>query len=176
MAIFITRVKRMRLSNRDVRELKEIYPHMRPVLEEAEVVEVVLLFGDNSLYLIDGEPLFLKTVVKDVGEVIVPTLFFVHKSTKSKLFPQYPRAVVDAGAIKPIVNGADVMRPGIRELVGEFNRGDVVSDEKGRVIAVAVALFSKAEIVQMQKGKVLLNIHHLGDKLWQISLELAKKA
>jgi len=168
----------MRLSNRDVRELKEIFPHMRPVLEEADVVEVVLLSDDSSLYLIDGEPLFLKTVVKDLGEVIAPTLFFVHKSTRANSLPQYPRAVVDAGAIKPIINGADVMRPGIRELVGEFGRGDVVlvSDEKGRVIAVTVALFSKAEILQMQRGKVLLNIHHLGDRLWKISLELAKKA
>ena len=168
----------MRLSNRDVRELKEFFPQMRPVLEEAEVVEVILLSGDSSLYLIDGEPLFLKAVVKDIGEVVAPTLFFVHKSTRATLLPQYPKAVVDAGAIKPIINGADVMRPGIRELVGEFGRGDVVlvSDEKGRVIAVTVALFSKAEILQMQRGKVLLNIHHLGDKLWQISLELAKKA
>jgi len=166
----------MRLSNREVRELREIYPHMGPVLEEAEVVEVVPLSGDSSLYLIDGEPLFLKTSVKDVGEVVAPTLFFVHKSSKAKLLPQYPRAIVDAGAVKPIVNGADIMRPGIRELVGEFGRGDVVfvADEKGRVIAVAVALFSKPEIVQMQKGKVLLNIHHLGDKLWQTSLELQR--
>jgi|GEM_PF-3731485 len=39
----------MRLSNREVRELREIYPHMGPVLDEAEVVEVVPLSGDSSI-------------------------------------------------------------------------------------------------------------------------------
>jgi RNA-binding protein, containing PUA domain len=85
--------------------------------------------------------------------------------------------VVDAGAVKPIINGADVMRPGIKELLGDFGKDDVVfvTDEKGRVIAVAVALYSRQEMEQMQKGKVLINLHHLGDKIWQTSLELVKE-
>ncbi len=50
-----------------------------------------------------------------------------------------------------------------------------VADEKGRVIAVAVALYTRQEMEQMQKGKVLINLHHLGDKIWQASLELVKE-
>jgi PUA domain protein len=112
-----------------------------------------------------------------VGEYLVPTLFLIHKSAKGKSLPPYPKVVVDAGAVKPIINGADVMRPGIKEFLGDFGKDDVVfvTDEKGRVIAVAVALYSRQEMEQMQKGKVLINLHHLGDRIWQASLELVKE-
>jgi len=170
-------VRRIRLSNREVRELREANKFMAPVLEGADVVEVAQLSEREHLYLVDREALFLKIAHKDVGEYIVPTLFLIHKSAKGKSLPQYPKVVVDAGAVKHIINGADVMRPGIKEFVGDFGRGDVVfiADEKGRVIAVAVALYSKQEMAQMQKGKVLINLHHLGDKIWQASLELVKE-
>ena len=170
-------VRRVRLSNREVRELRETIKFMEPVLEGADVVEIAQVSEKEHLYLIDNEPLFLKTAHKDVGEYIVPTLFLIHKSPKGRLLPQFPKAVVDVGAVKHIVNGADVMRPGIKEFTGDFNKGDVVfvADEKGRVIAIAAALYSKQEILQMQKGKVLINLHHLGDKIWQMSLELVKE-
>jgi RNA-binding protein, containing PUA domain len=79
----------------------------------------------------------------------------IHKSARGKSLPQYPKVVVDAGAVKRIINGADIMRPGIKEFIGEFNKGDVVFvvDEKGRVIAIAVALYSKQEMVQMERAR-----------------------
>ena len=169
-------MKRIRLSNREIRELREANRLMAPVLEGADVVEIVPLSEREHLYLVDGEALFLK-IIHNVGEYLVPTLFLIHKSAKGKSLPPYPKVVVDAGAVKPIINGADVMRPGIKEFLGDFGKDDVVfvADEKGRVIAIAAALYSKQEILQMQKGKVLINLHHLGDKIWQISLELIKE-
>jgi RNA-binding protein, containing PUA domain len=169
-------VKRIRLSNREIRQLRETNRFMAPVLEGADVVEIVPLSEREHLYLVDGEALFLK-IHKDVGEYLVPTLFLIHKSAKGKSLPPHPKVVVDAGAVRPIINGADVMRPGIKELLGDFGKDDVVfvTDEKGRVIAVAVALYSRQEMEQMQKGKVLINLHHLGDKIWQTSLELVKE-
>jgi PUA-domain protein len=169
-------VKRIRLSNREIRQLREANRFMAPVLEGANVVEIVPLSEREHLYLVDGEALFLK-IIHNVGEYLVPTLFLIHKSAKGKSLPPYPKVVVDAGAVKPIINGADVMRPGIKEFLGDFGKDDVVfvTDEKGRVIAVAVALYSRQGMEQMQKGKVLINLHHLGDKIWQTSLELVKE-
>jgi PUA-domain protein len=169
-------VKRIRLSNRELRQLREANRFMAPVLEVADVVEIAPLSEREHLYLVDGEALFLK-IIHNVGEYLVPTLFLIHKSAKGKSLPPYPKVVVDAGAVKPIINGADVMRPGIKEFLGDFGKDDVVfvADEKGRVIAVAVALYSRQEMEQMQKGKVLINLHHLGDKIWQASLELVKE-
>lgn len=170
-------MRRIRLSNKEVRELRAANKAMAPILEKADVVEVAQLSEKESIYLIDGEPLFFKVAIPDLGDVIAPTLFLIYKSSKASLLPTYPKAVVDAGAVKRIVDGADVMRPGIKHLDGDFEKGDIVfvTDEKGRVIAMSVALFSRAEIEQMQRGKVLINIHYLGDKIWRASQELAKK-
>lgn len=167
-------MRRVRLSNKEVRELKELYSFMAPYLEEADVVEVMQISESTSMYLIDGEPLFVKISTSE-GEYVAPSLFLIHKSPRGKSLGPFPRAVVDPGAVKAIINGADVMRPGIRGFEGDFKKGDVVlvADEKGRVIAVTAALYSRGEIEQMQKGKVLLNLHYLGDKLWKASLDLA---
>ncbi len=174
---YISIVKRVRLSNRDVRELREVWKHMSPLLEEADVVEVIQLRERLSLYLIDGEPLIFKTEEEALGEVAVPTLYLIHKSNKASLLPQFPKAQVDGGAVKPIINGADVMRPGVRQITGEFKKGDVVFivDEKNRVISIACALYDRGEIEQMQRGKVFVNLHHLGDDIWRLSLELVKE-
>lgn len=170
-------MKRVRLSNKEVKTLKETYSQLAPVLEGADVVEVVQISENSALYLVDGEPLLLKATTGELGVFIVPTLYLIHKSQRGRLLPNYPRAVVDPGAVARIVNGADVMRPGIQQFIGDFNKGDVVlvADGKGRVIAISVALYPRAEMEQMQKGKVLLNVHHLGDKIWDLSLKLVKE-
>jgi PUA domain protein len=83
---------------------------------------------------------------------------------------------VDDGAVPHIVNGADVMRPGIKEINGDFGDGDVVliRDLKGRYIAIGVSLVSASEMRSITKGKVVKVIHHLGDRLWHLSQELLK--
>ncbi|ABL88806.1 RNA-binding protein, containing PUA domain [Pyrobaculum islandicum DSM 4184] len=170
-------MKRTRLSNREIKELRETYNFMTSILEEADVVEVAHVSEKQHIYLVDGEPLFLKVSEGELGVFVVPTLYLIHKSSKNRLLPQYPKAVVDQGAVVRIIKGADIMRPGIKSFVGDFNKGDIVfvTDEKNRVIAISVALYSKSEIEQMQKGKVLINLHHLGDKIWEISLKLVKE-
>jgi PUA domain protein len=54
--------------------------------------------------------------------------------------------------------------------VGEFNRGSVViiRDMRNRPIGVGIALFSSQELREVQRGKVIKNIHHMGDKLWSL--------
>jgi malignant T-cell-amplified sequence len=100
--------------------------------------------------------------------------------TKDSFFPflgsaealaLFPGAVVDEGAIRFLVNGADVMRPGIRSFDdwGEAGRVVVVREEKkGRSIAVGAAAVSSAEARTMTKGSSLKNIHHVGDRYWNL--------
>ncbi|MEM4510206.1 MAG: RNA-binding protein [Pyrobaculum sp.] len=168
-------MRRARLSNREVRELREIYNYMSPFLDNAETVEVMKISDNIDIYIIDGEPLFSKFITNE-GEYVVPTLYLIHKSQRGGQLKPFPKVYVDQGAVKPIINGADVMRPGIKKFEGDFNKGDIVfvADEKGRVIAVASALYTRGEVEQMQKGKVLINLHYLGDRLWKASLDLVK--
>jgi PUA domain protein len=81
----------------------------------------------------------------------------------------FPRVIVDMGAIRFVCNGADVMAPGIVE-VDEFDEDAlvVVRDvTHGKALAVGKAKKSSAEIIRDKKGKVIQNLHYVGDKLWE---------
>ncbi len=103
------------------------------------------------------------------GESFVP--FLGSQTTLGK----FPTATVDEGAIKFLLNGADVMRPGIRALDdwGEAGRLVVVKEEtKGRPITVGSAAVTSAEAKGMAKGICLKNLHHLGDRYWNLHKSL----
>ncbi len=82
-----------------------------------------------------------------------------------------PGVVVDEGAVKFITNGADVMRPGIVDFRGEFKKGDIILVYTVKLpfpIAVGEALYDLKEMKEMERGKVVKNIHHLGDDLFKL--------
>lgn len=82
-----------------------------------------------------------------------------------------PSATVDEGAIKFMLNGADVMRPGIRSLEpwGAAGKTVVVKEEKkGRAIAIGRSVVSSEEAQSMSKGVCLKNVHHVGDRYWDL--------
>jgi malignant T-cell-amplified sequence len=81
----------------------------------------------------------------------------------------FPSAVVDEGAIRFLLNGADVMRPGIRKMDewGPAGRMVVIKEErKGRAIAVGPSSVPSSEALGMTKGSCVKNVHHVGDRYW----------
>ena len=75
------------------------------------------------------------------------------------------------GAVKFIVNGADIMRPGIVEIEAGILKDELVSiidKNNQKTLAVGIALFSSAEMKGMSLGKVIKNIHYVGDELWKM--------
>jgi malignant T-cell-amplified sequence len=88
-----------------------------------------------------------------------------------KALALFPSAYVDEGAIRFILNGADVMRPGIRRFDewGEAGRLVVVREEKKeRGIAVSTSQVTSGEAGPMKKGSCLKNIHYVGDRFWAL--------
>jgi PUA domain protein len=99
------------------------------------------------------------------GESFFP---FLGSQATLALFPQ---AYVDEGAIKFLLNGADVMRPGIRKFDdwGDPGRMVVVREEKkGRAIAVGPSSVASSDAQGMTKGGCIKNVHHVGDKYWNL--------
>lgn len=83
----------------------------------------------------------------------------------------FPAAVVDEGAIKFMLKGADVMRPGIKsfEPWGAAGKTVVVKEEKkGRSIAIGQSTVNSEEAQSMSKGVCLKNVHHVGDRYWDL--------
>jgi PUA domain protein len=75
------------------------------------------------------------------------------------------------GAIPYVCKGADVMAPGIKEVRGEFEAGEliVVRDvNHSKALAIGKALVRSDEMRGMGKGKAIKNLHYVGDKLWQV--------
>ena len=113
-------------------------------------------FEDKELYLFDESIEF----VKDENG-IYPFL-------GGSYLDSIPKVVVDMGAIRFVCNGADVMAPGITE-IGSFDEGDLVvirDINHGKALAIGIANKSSADIEASKKGKVIKNLHYVGDKLW----------
>ena len=124
---------------------------------KAEKVEIAE-FEDLILYLFDDKIEF----IEDANE-LYPVL-------NSKYIDQLPSVIVDMGAIPYVCNGADVMAPGIIEL-DDFNEGSqvVIRDvNHKKALALGKAKKSSKSINESRKGKVIENLHYVGDKLWGI--------
>lgn len=87
---------------------------------------------------------------------------------------KYPVAksfvTVDMGAIKFVINGADVMGPGIVDADGDIQIGDYVwvRDEKNKKpLAVGRALITGNEMKEKKPGKAIKSLIYVGDKLWK---------
>jgi len=95
----------------------------------------------------------------------VPTLRFLQTQAILKTI------IVDMGAIKFLIGGADVMRPGIVEINEAIAKDEVIAilDKNNRKpITVGIALYSGAEMKLLASGKVIKNIHYVGDKIWSV--------
>jgi PUA domain protein len=88
-----------------------------------------------------------------------------------KVLELLPSAVVDEGAIRFLLNGSDVMRPGIRDFDDWGGSGSMVvvkEEKKGRAIAIGLSSVSSSEASEMTKGSCLRNLHHVGDRYWAL--------
>lgn len=90
-----------------------------------------------------------------------------------KYLQSHPHALktitIDMGAVKFIVNGADLMRPGIADMDPTITKAEVITiiDQKNKKpIAIGIPLYEGLEIQSLTAGKVVKNIHYVGDNLW----------
>lgn len=144
------------------RAISEI-PGMNEVFQRRkislQVLEVPLRGDIAKVYYLQDSPILIELP----DGRLIPFLTAVEK-----LRLPIPKVVVDLGAVKPIASGADVMGPGIKEVEGNFNPGDLVAvvDEKLKaVIALGIAQRSSDEA--KERGKTIKNIHHAGDTIWR---------
>lgn len=112
-----------------------------------------------EIFICNGKPLLVRS-----GGELFPTLAF------EEVFPFISRIVVDMGAVPYVCKGADVMAPGVVSIKGEFEENDlllVVDERHGKPLAIGVALFNSQAMKNVKHGKIVKNVHHVGDKLWK---------
>ncbi|MEM0084960.1 MAG: DUF1947 domain-containing protein [Candidatus Methanomethylicia archaeon] len=159
--------KRHLLSGKNSREIinkiRELYPELyKKVIATYNNPQIeYLLFDKFEVYVIERSPIILKLQ----ENLFIPTINILNDKVKEIL----PKVVVDDGAIRHIINGADVMAPGIIEIKDFFNENEIVQIVECNhniTIAIGKALFSSTMIHTIKHGKVIRNLHHVGDKIW----------
>ncbi len=150
---------RKQLSNSEIREIRRKLGLDYGLTEIIPPTAQVTLI-DNLILMIDDEPLFFSYKGR-----WAPTVRLLLRSNFLK------EIVIDKGAIRFILEGADVMRPGIIGFHEEIKQGElvaVVDEVHHKPIAVGEALQSAMEIKLATKGPMVKTIHYVGDRLWTI--------
>ncbi|MBD3229155.1 MAG: RNA-binding protein [Candidatus Lokiarchaeota archaeon] len=123
---------------------------------KVEIAEIEDLF---IVYITDGE-----FILFEMDGVLIPSLKAI---LNNKL--DLPKVVVDTGAIKFVVNGADIMRPGIVQIDDDIEKGSyikIVDENYNKALAIGKSLYNSDVMKKMEKGRVIKNIHHINDKIW----------
>ena len=127
-------------------------------------IEELELENGDKIFLINSTPLFCM-----VDNIIIPTLFSKSKS-------ELPFAVVDEGAVPHILNGADVMAPGIISFPSNISEKSIIliKSTKGESIAIGEVLEEPYKKLNNKKGKVIKNLHYKNDKIYVLCINLIR--
>ncbi|MEA1944030.1 MAG: RNA-binding protein [Euryarchaeota archaeon] len=120
-------------------------------LLKTNVQDIILVDGEPMIFMPDHEPFLTVKGALDTN-------------------PEERIVVVDAGATRFVVNGADVMRPGIVSADPDIRIDDlviVVEELHGKALAIGVALVSGSDMIG-DSGKVIKTIHYVGDAIWKV--------
>lgn len=150
-------MKRLQLRSKDVAQELEQYGFSITKKDIIEKIEDTI-----TVLLINSKPSFFYYHKK-----IIPTLKLLQERPLLKII------TVDMGAVKHIINGADIMRPGIKLWEEGMQQGDVITIvdiTHKKPLAVGIALVSSAQLRSTSTGKAVKNIHYVGDATWNFQL------
>ncbi len=141
--------------------------------------ELTSTFGDTIEELKNSK---FETALIDTFNVILIDGKLLLFSTDGEYFPTVRGAlelglakhivIVDAGAVRFVVNGADIMCPGIVRADFKIKEGDLViikEETHEKPLAIGRALMSGEDMVG-DSGKAIKSLHYVGDKLWNIDM------
>lgn len=147
-------MRRVHMRSKELNVLVEKYSYD---VSKKDTVEVI----DEHIILINRKPCFFYYEKK-----VVPTLQLLQEKELLQ------KIVVDMGAVKFLVSGADLMRPGVKEIDPSIKKDDfvvVVDVNNKKPLMVGLALFDAEEMKKMVSGKVVKNIHSVGDAIWKFT-------
>ena len=150
-------MKRHMLRKKEARKIAKLLAETTGVQLSGSMERVEI--DGKIVILVNGEPIVLEYEGR--------YYFTVYGLLKYR--PDRGKVVVDEGAMPHIINGADVMKPGIVSADESIKKDDfvyVVVEGKETPLAVGIALVDGKDMVG-GKGRAVKNIHHLKDKIWR---------
>ncbi|AEC52290.1 hypothetical protein PNA2_1375 [Pyrococcus sp. NA2] len=159
------------------KEIKEIIGQLsqmfgeeiaKKMINKKDDVKVAEFDKTTEIILVNDKPMFIRR--KDLIFPLVIALYNISDEEDLRKWPR--RVVVDEGAVPHILNGADVMAPGIVDADENIKEGDfvfVVEENYGRPIAIGIALMNGKSMKERDRGKAVKVIHHARDKIWEVT-------
>lgn len=144
---------RKQFSKSDIKKFINDFPPAEKVMDKKSNVAI-----DDDILYVNNDSCFIKKY-----EVWFPSLKLLLKKTDL-----LPKLVVDMGAVKFVVNGADIMRPGVTSC-DVFDKDSfvvIVDETHGKPLAVGKTLFSSENLMNESGGKVVSSLHYVGDEYW----------
>jgi PUA domain protein len=143
-------------------DARKVMAKIEPLLEDASrlrrsSLEMAISDDGVDLIFVDGRPLMM---------VVEEQPFFTVLGA-IELHPKKKLVVVDSGAVRFVVNGADIMRPGIVSADPEIAEGDlvvIVEERYKKPLAIGRALVAGTDM--KGEGKAVKSLHHVGDAIW----------
>ena len=162
--------RRHYLSKREIKEILRKYK-LPGMITGGKLPNMVRALADDiEVYIINNI-----ACIAIIGGTAIPTL----RCLLEYGFEWMPYLIVDRGAARALVRGAHLMAPGVKAVAKEFKASDIiiaVDEESMKPVAVLKALVDSDKLANMietkAKGRVALNIHRPGDKLWDVSYRL----
>ncbi|HJJ55618.1 MAG TPA: RNA-binding protein [Methanocorpusculum sp.] len=132
-------------------------------LFKSNMIEIAETVSEFNLYIINKVVMIMET-----EEWAFPTLRGVlsHPISGHKI-------VVDMGAVPYVVNGADIMRPGVVSVsddVIENHPALIVDERNGSPLSISIPLYNADKIMALNSGKIAKNVHFIGDDLWNLDI------
>ncbi|MDP8023236.1 MAG: PUA domain-containing protein [Nitrososphaeria archaeon] len=135
------------------KEAKELSKEAKDMGFDFEPEKIIVI--DNASKVLIGNGIFILT-----DNRILP--FIADK--RAELLPEIS---VDQGAVKHIINGASIMRPGVIKIGDDVKKDGIVKvTNEGRILCLGISLYDKGDMEKLDKGVVVKNVHRKGDKFW----------
>lgn len=139
------------LSGKEKKNLKILLPKGYDIDKKDEIIiRDEILLRNNEPYLI----------VKN--NKYIPHL-------KSLNDEYYKSVYVDKGAIPHLLNGADMMRPGIQKIDDNIEKEDLIlirDENHNKILAVGESLYTSEELKCQEKGKSVKVLHYVSDEYY----------
>ncbi len=139
------------LSGKEKKQLKSLLPKGYDVDKKDEIVEKESVLFKNDTPLL---------IIKD--KQYLPHMKSVNED-------DYPCAYIDKGAIPFLLKGADMMRPGIQKIEGDFEENDIIlikDENHNKILGIGFALLDSKEMQKQEKGKSIAVYHFFNDEYY----------
>ncbi len=154
-----------RLSNKEIRELNR----------DQNLERLSISFNKGDEIYIVSDNAYPEIIIKDRKAILfkydnawVPSLHLIVSNRSA--YEVLPKIAVNDGAVAFVLNGANIMRPGIVDWT-EFSKDDVVlilNKNKG-ILAVGKAIISSEDMRNLSRGVAVKNLHYVNDKIFKFT-------